>query len=63
MDSEEIENRAEEIDNITFQENLKLPLKPACALSLALPYAKAAKPGPDQCFAMLAHKEEQRRIQ
>ena len=58
MDIEEVESKAEEIESFIFSETLKLPLKPACALSLALPFTKAVKPGPDQCFAMLARKAE-----
>ena len=58
--NEEKEKAHEHYEDAYFTQTLKLPLKPACAFTLALPYAKAAKPGPDECVNKLIQTAMQR---
>lgn len=52
-----LEFNEEKVEDAIFTETLKLPVKPACFFSAALPYRKATKPNLQACHAILQHKE------
>ena len=55
------EHLAEQLEEAIFAEALRLAVKPACFVALALPSLKAGKPTPDQCQETLSRREVQRR--